>query len=108
MRKVGDDRYPVALRHLRTDLVVHIGQDRLARRADLRILQDPFGFGQALPEDIQLQGFHLIIRGSQCLLILIFLLILFQLQEAHVVIQLHLTHLVGRTRAKAIQIAFVA
>ena len=107
MREVGDDRHPVALRHLRTDLVVHIGQDRLARRADLRILQDTLRLCQTLTEDVQLKCLHLIIGIRQRLLIHIFLLILLQLQEAHVVIQLHLTHLVGRTRTKAIEIAFV-
>ena len=108
MREVGDDRHPVALRHLRTDLIVHIGQDRFARRTNLCILQDPFGFRQTLAEDVQLKRLHLIIGFRQRLLIRILLLILFQLQEAHVVIQLHLTHLVGRTCAKAIEITLVA
>ena len=108
VREVRNDRHPVALRHLRTDLVVHIGQDCLARRTDLRILQDTLRLCQTLTEDVQLKCLHLIIGIRQRLLIHIFLLILLQLQEAHVVIQLHLTHLVGRTCAKAIEITLVA
>ena len=108
VREIGDDRHPVALRHLRTDLVVHIGQDCLARRANLRILQDTLRLCQTLTEDVQLKRLHLIIGIRQRLLIHILLLILLQLQETHVVIQLHLTYLVGRTRTKAIEITLVA
>ena len=75
MREVGDDGDLGAFAYLGADLVVHVGQDRLAGGADLGIVERALGFGEAFAEDVEFELLHFQIGFGKGLFVDIFLFV---------------------------------
>ena len=108
MAQIGDDGNLRALCHLRTDLIVDIGENSLPRRTDLRIVQCTLRFGQRFLENTEIQLLNLIFRIQHFFLIGILLFQLFVFQLRHIIAQLRLTHLVGGAGPETVEILLIA